>query len=297
MTSFPVSGVETPFWLPFLVALVVSFFTSMGGVSGAFLLLPFQVSVLGFTAPGVTPTNLLFNIVAIPGGAWRYLREGRMLWPLTGIMVAGTLPGVIVGGLLRIRYLPDPAGFKLFVAVVLLYVGLRLLLDLLRPARPAATAREEDWSVLLEEVGWRRLVFAFRGGRYSCPVPALFTLALLVGAVGGIYGVGGGAIIAPFLVSVFRLPVHTIAGATLLSTFATSVVGVAFFEAVAPLYAERGLAVAPDWPLGLLFGAGGALGMYLGARAQRFVAARWIKLILVATVLSVALRYLAPLLR
>ena len=34
----------------------------MGGVSGAFLLLPFQVSVLGFTSPAVSPTNLIFNI-------------------------------------------------------------------------------------------------------------------------------------------------------------------------------------------------------------------------------------------
>jgi uncharacterized membrane protein YfcA len=31
-------------WIPPLVAFVISFFTSMGGVSGAFLLLPFQMS-------------------------------------------------------------------------------------------------------------------------------------------------------------------------------------------------------------------------------------------------------------
>jgi uncharacterized membrane protein YfcA len=301
VTVFPVSGVETPLWLPFLVALVVSFFTSMGGVSGAFLLLPFQVSVLGFTTPGVTPTNLIFNIVAIPGGVWRYLREGRMLWPLAAVVVAGTLPGVVAGGLIRIRFLPDPTGFKLFVGLVLLYIGVRLALDLLRPAGArggdSGGTESQDWSVAVEETGWRRLAFRFRGERHACSVPALLGLSLLVGAVGGIYGVGGGAIIAPFLVSVFRLPVHTIAGATLLGTFVTSVAGVAFFEALAPHYAERGLAVAPDWPLGLLFGAGGTLGMYLGARAQRFVPARWIKLILLATVLAVALRYLAPLLR
>jgi len=44
---FPVSGVEVFPLIPFVVAFVVSFFTSMGGVSGAFLLLPFQVSILG----------------------------------------------------------------------------------------------------------------------------------------------------------------------------------------------------------------------------------------------------------
>ncbi|MGB8993396.1 MAG: hypothetical protein WCD80_15175 [Desulfobaccales bacterium] len=44
---FPVSGVEVN---P-LISLVISTFTSMGGVSGALLLLPFQVSILNFTKP------------------------------------------------------------------------------------------------------------------------------------------------------------------------------------------------------------------------------------------------------
>ena len=48
---FPVSGVETWLWLPPLAAFAVSFVTSMVGVSGAFLFLPFQMSALNFTAP------------------------------------------------------------------------------------------------------------------------------------------------------------------------------------------------------------------------------------------------------
>ncbi|MGO9176354.1 MAG: sulfite exporter TauE/SafE family protein, partial [Desulfobaccales bacterium] len=61
---FPVSGVEVNPLIPPLIALVVSTFTSMGGVSGGFLLLPFQVSILNFTSPAVSPTNLVYNIVA-----------------------------------------------------------------------------------------------------------------------------------------------------------------------------------------------------------------------------------------
>jgi uncharacterized membrane protein YfcA len=91
---FPVSGVEVNPIVPFAVALIVSFFTSMGGVSGAFLLLPFQVSFLNYTAPSVSATNHVFNIVAIPSGVYRYIREGRMLWPLTWAVIIGTLPGV-----------------------------------------------------------------------------------------------------------------------------------------------------------------------------------------------------------
>ena len=61
MIEFPISGVETYFWLPTLVALGISMLMAPGGLSGAFMLLPFQVSVLGFTGPAVTPTSTACN--------------------------------------------------------------------------------------------------------------------------------------------------------------------------------------------------------------------------------------------
>ncbi|MCI5136479.1 MAG: sulfite exporter TauE/SafE family protein, partial [Candidatus Electrothrix sp. AW2] len=48
---FPTADIEVQPWLPPVVAFCISFFTSMSGVSGAFLLLPFQVSYLGFSTP------------------------------------------------------------------------------------------------------------------------------------------------------------------------------------------------------------------------------------------------------
>jgi hypothetical protein len=291
---FPISGVETYLWLPPLVAFVVSFFTSMAGVSGAFVLLPFQVSVLGFTSPAVSPTNLVFNVVAIPSGVARYIREQRMVWPLTWIVVAGTLPGVIAGGFLRIHWLPDPGAFKAFVGCVLLYIGVRLAADLVRGAgtraKPAPSA--EPFHVEICETSLRRLVYRFQGQQYTCSTPGIFLLSLIVGVIGGTYGIGGGAIIAPFFVTIYKLPVHTVAGATLMGTFVTSIVGVLFYQLVAPWYGQ--IAVAPDWLLGALFGIGGFAGMYLGARMQRFVPASWIKVGLALLLVVLAVRYLHP---
>ncbi|MDH3996015.1 MAG: sulfite exporter TauE/SafE family protein, partial [Desulfobulbaceae bacterium] len=39
---FTVSGVETSIFIPPLIAFVISFFSSMAGITGAFLILPFQ---------------------------------------------------------------------------------------------------------------------------------------------------------------------------------------------------------------------------------------------------------------
>lgn len=311
---FPVSGVETLWFLPPLVALAVSTLTSMGGVSGAFLLLPFQVSVLHYTSPSVSATNFVYNIIAIPSGVYRYIREGRMAWPLTWIVIAGTLPGVLIGYYLRILYLPDPRAFKLFVGLVLLYIGGRLLWELTprsRKGKQEMKALEQRFQeqvkrlkseqskriaaglpaeAVVRTVSFtaRRVVYEFWGERFSYSTPGMFALAFFVGVVGGTYGIGGGAIIAPFCVAVFRLPVYTVAGAALMGTFLTSIAGV-FFYSVIP--AQAGLATRPDWLLGALFGAGGFAGMYLGARLQKYVPQQAIKGILGVLIVSLALRY------
>ena len=311
---FEVSGVEISPLIPFGVALVVSFFTSMGGVSGAFLLLPFQMSVLGFTSPAVSPTNLVFNIIAIPSGVYRFIKEGRMAWPLAWVITAGTLPGVFVGAIVRIKYLPDPKNFKFFAGWVLLYIGIRLLLGLIK--KGPQSGRTEDIEKKfqkssgpqkglgsLETVpGFRvetvhfsllRYTYRFYGETFTFHTAALFGLTLLVGVVGGIYGIGGGAIIAPFLVGFWNLPVYTIAGAALLGTLISSIAGVFFYVIMAPYFADTGYAISPDWLLGLCFGAGGFLGIYLGARFQKYMSAVAIKVILALVILFVAARYIS----
>jgi len=104
----------------------------MGGVSGAFLLLPFQVSVLNYTSPGASGTNFIFNVVAIPSGVYRFHKEKRIPWPLAWVIMVGTVPGIIIGYYIRIKILPDPKSFKFFVGLVLLYIGVRLFLDLFK---------------------------------------------------------------------------------------------------------------------------------------------------------------------
>lgn len=293
---FPVSGIEVNPFLPFIVAFVVSFFTSMGGVSGAFLLLPFQVSFLGYTAPSVSATNQVFNIVAIPSGVYRYIREGRMLWPLTWAVIIGTLPGVFIGAWIRIKYLPDPRDFKLFVGMVLCYIGFRMLVDLFKnkgrkPVSSKIQTAGDRHGVRVLESTMRQVIFLYDGETHKFSPPIVYAICFLVGIVGGIYGIGGGSIVAPFFVVIIGLPVYTVAGAALMGTFITSVAGVVFYQYLSWIYTD--MAVAPDWALGALFGFGGFFGMYTGARTQKYVPAKIIKGILCGCVLFVAVRYIA----
>jgi uncharacterized membrane protein YfcA len=245
---FDVAGIWVPLWVPPVVAFVISFFSSMVGVSGAFLLVPFQMSVLGYVTPSVSATNLVFNLVAIPGGVWRYAQEKRVDWRLAWMIAAGTLPGLLAGWWLRLHWLLEPHTFKLFVGLLSLWLAVRLLW----PRRvPAIASRHSPAS------GTRKL--------------PIWAAALAIGVIGGAYGIGGGSIMAPVLVVVFGLELHAVAGAALFGTLATSVVGVAVYQF---LPAPPGIEARPDWALGILFGAGGAAGMYVGARTQKRVPRR-----------------------
>ncbi|MGW1279286.1 sulfite exporter TauE/SafE family protein [Streptomyces tsukubensis] len=221
-----------------IAGLLIAVVTAPVGVSGAVFLLPIQLSVLAVPNPAVTPTNLLFNVVAGPGALWRHRRTGALRTPLTRRLVLGTLPGVVIGAVIRVFALPGPAVFRLLIAGLLLPLGLWLCVRTLRPVGDRPVAEPSARTVT--------------------------GLAVAVGVIGGIYGIGGGSLTGPVLVG-RGMPVSRVAPAALAATFATSIVGAATF---ALLSLTSSGDIAPDWYLGLACGLGGLIGGYLGARLQ-----------------------------
>lgn len=221
-----------------LLAFCLAAVTTPVGVSGAVFLVPVQVSVLQTPSPALTPTNLLYNLVAIPGALLRFHQERRLSNPLTRLLVLGTLPGVIVGAIVRVEFLAGPEAFYLVIAAVLTPLGAWLASSRRRRERPT--------------------------GSPPLAPGAIASLALFVGVIGGIYGIGGGSILGPLLVGL-GFSVAQVSAAALTATFLTSVAGVASYG-VLSLTAEG--SIAPNWALGLCLGLGGLAGGYLGVHLQ-----------------------------
>ncbi|UZI31605.1 sulfite exporter TauE/SafE family protein [Streptomyces sp. VB1] len=254
--------------LGFAAGLLISVATAPVGVSGAVFLLPVQISVLGVPSPAVTPTNLLYNVVAGPGALLRHHRAGTLRGPLTRLLVLGTVPGVVVGAVIRVVAVPGPSVFRLLIAVLLLPLGGWLCLRTLRRASRTAPDREPS-------------------------ARAVTRLAMAVGVAGGIYGIGGGSLLGPILVG-RGMPVAKVAPAALAATFVTSAVG-------AGTYALLSLTttgdIAPYWSLGLACGLGGLCGGYLGARLQPRLPETALRLLLGVLALGVGGLYAVQLLR
>ena len=203
-------------------------------------------------------------MVATPGALFRYWRQGQTGERLALLLIAGTVPGVIAGSVIRVELLPGTRVFDLVVAAVLVPLG-----SWLTVTRPASA---ED------------------SGRPARPIPAplLLVLAAVVGCVGGIYGIGGGSILAPILIGTGRHPAQ-VAPAALATTLVTSVAGVITF---ALLSLHRPGSVAPDLDIGIALGVGGLAGAYTGARLQSHLPDALIRRLVGVLVITIGARYL-----
>jgi uncharacterized membrane protein YfcA len=246
----------------FLAGLLVATVTTPAGVSGAVLLLPVQVSLLGVPSPAVTPTNLIFNLFATPSGVLRYrrLQRGSIASPLAIRLLAGTVPGVVVGAVIRVEWLSGQQAFYLAAGAVLALLGAMLVVR-----RPAPAEQRLDMAT----------------------VPPI---AACVGVVGGIYGIGGGSFLAPILI-LGGYTAYTVAPAALLSTLAASVVGVVTFVVLGATSNAAG-PISPDWGVGVAAGAGGVIGAYIGAGLQSRIPEPLLRRLLGWTALLIAARYL-----
>jgi hypothetical protein len=237
------------------IAFAVATLTTPAGISGAVFLVPVQVSILGAANPALTPTNLLYNVIAIPGALAGYrARDVR----LVRLLAAATAPGIVVGAVLRVTVLAGSQAFFVVIACVLLPLGIALALD---------------WPLRLGPPTRRRIA----------------PIAAAVGLVGGIYGIGGGSILAPILVGT-GLSVVAVAPAALAATFIASAIGVLAFALLSIVGNGQ---IAPDWPLGIALGLGGLAGGYCGARLQPRIPESTIRVLLGVLSVLLAVRYAA----
>ena len=145
--------------LGFAAGIVIATVTAPVGVSGAVFLLPVQLTMLGVPNPAVTPTNLLYNVIAGPGALLRYRRSGHLRGPLARLLLLGTIPGVVLGAVIRVFVLPGPQAFRVVAGLTLLALGLWLIKRTVAPSPGRTLTRR-----------------------------SMGALALCVGVVGGVYG-------------------------------------------------------------------------------------------------------------
>lgn len=266
---------------------VVGFVSGLFGIGGGFLMTPLLI-FLGIP-PAVAVATQAAPIVAssttsLIGAVRRQALDHR----LGAILVAGGFAGSVLG--VWFFAAARRAG-QLDLIIVLSYVTLFTVvgsLMLKESIREAWTKRRGGSARPRRRAGehapylaWPLRMRFYRSKLYMSVIPIL-GLSLFVGFAGALLGIGGGFIIVPALLYIFRVPTNVVVGTSQLQIFFTTLVALI-------LHAVANQAV--DLVLALLLVVGGVFGAQFGARMGRNLRAELFRFLLALLLLAVGLRF------
>ena len=227
-------------WLQDVLAVLsgggVGFSLGLIGGGGSILAVPLLLYVVGIrdahVAIGTSALAVSANAFGNLLGHWR---AGNVKWPCAATFAVSGIIGAAIGS--SVGKLVDGQKLLFLFALAMIAVGAAML-------RPRATAGNPDVRITPS--------IAIR----------IVAIGLVVGAVSGFFGIGGGFLIVPGLMLGSGMPILNAIGSSLLS------VGT-FGLTTAVNYAYSGLI---DWSIALLFIVGGIGGGIGGMRAANRLA-------------------------
>ena len=287
----PVAGMPVSVLLMLGLGAAVGFISGLFGIGGGFLMTPLLI-FLGIP-PAIAVGSQTAQIVASSTtSSLAAFRRDALDFKLAGVLIAGGLLGSVLGvwffGAVR------RAG-QLDLVIVVSYVSLfsvvggLMLKESVRefvagrrggPARPRRRAGEHA-----AYLGWPLRMRFHRSKLYASIIP-LLGLALFVGVVGALLGIGGGFIVVPALLYLFRVPTAIVVGTSQFQILCTGL-------AALILHAVANGAV--DLVLAIILILGGVFGAQFGARAGRNLRADLFRFLLALMLLAVGLRFLLEL--
>jgi uncharacterized membrane protein YfcA len=209
---------------------------ALGG-GGSVLTVPALVFVLGLTAQAATTASLVIVGITALVAAFGHARSGHVQWRSGLLLAAAGVPASLAGTTLN-RLVSENVLLLAFAALMLLAaVGM-----LVQPPKNGAGA--DGQPAAERDRSQRRLWLRLAGA------------GLLIGALTGFFGVGGGFVIVPVLVVALNFPIASAVG--------TSLVVIALNAAVA-LAARMGQGEL-DWSVIVPFTAAAVLASLVGTR-------------------------------
>ncbi|MBN1572396.1 MAG: sulfite exporter TauE/SafE family protein [Deltaproteobacteria bacterium] len=221
---------EDFYFLSFFAGVLIAMMVTLTGIGGGILWSPFLMVVYKFSPEKAITTALFIQMVGMLGGAYQYLRSGRVDIRLALLYTAFALPMVVLGS-----FLGERVGEKvLTVSLGLVAIGVAVLF-----------ISGDDWYG--EEVKKRaEIKTALRYG----------VVPLVTSVLSGMLSVGVGDFIVPVMVKKLKLSMEVAIGTALAIMFV-----VVAFGAFSHLLFEG----SASWPV-LLWAAGGVLlGGFLGS--------------------------------
>jgi uncharacterized membrane protein YfcA len=288
----PIAGMSINILFLSGLGALVGFMSGLFGVGGGFIMTPLMM--MAGIPPAVAAASDSNQIVAgASSGAYAHWRLRNVDFKMGLVLLIGGVVGGTIGVQL-VKLLRELGNIEfvmklLYVLMLSLIGGLMFMesLSTLRRSRslpaPSAPVRERKPSI------WSRLPlqvhFAQSNLRTSVIFP--FLIALFVGALAALLGVGGGFIMVPAMIYVIGMPTIVAVGTDLFQIVITTA-NITFQQAVTNQTVDLLLAMV------LLIGS--TIGAQFGARVGRLLRGEQIRILLATIVLLFAVKFILDLL-
>ena len=219
---------------------LVGFTLGLIGGGGSILAVPLLVYVVGVSSPHVAiGTSAIAVAASAAANLAGHARARTVKWGCALVFAVSGMAGAAIGA--QVGKMVDGARLLSLFGALMVIIGVLML-------RPRKSAGDPDVKLTAET--------------RATLLPWLIGGGVVVGALSGFFGIGGGFLIVPGLIGATAMPLINAIGSSLVSV-------TAFGATTAASYAWSGLV---DWPLAFLFIAGGALGGFAGTRLARHLA-------------------------
>ncbi|MFC4076205.1 sulfite exporter TauE/SafE family protein [Salinithrix halophila] len=206
-------------WILILVGLVSGTVGSLVGLGGGIITVP-ALLFLASTFPEysqITPqvavgTSLVLVIITALSSTFSYLRQKRVDFSSGLVFFVGSGPGAVLGAYLTNFF--NPESFNIGFGILMILVA--ALLTFQNRLKPP----EVKWSVERKFIDAKGNIY-----RYGYHRPTALGMAFVVGTVSSLFGIGGGALMMPVMVLLFRFPPHVATATSMLLIFLSSVMG------------------------------------------------------------------------
>ncbi|HJE01087.1 uncharacterized protein ACUW9N_000023 [Staphylococcus auricularis] len=191
---------------------------SLVGIGGGIIIVPTLVylgvehDLLNDITPQIAiGTSSVILIVTGLSSTLGYLKTKQVDVKNGSIFLFGLLPGSLIGTFIS-RYLTLDS-FNLYFGIFLIFVAALLIVrNKLKPIKYFAKEKYEKTYIDAE------------GHTYHYHVPPFvaFATTLVIGLITGLFGIGGGALMTPLMLIVFRFPPHVAVGTSMMMIFFSS---------------------------------------------------------------------------
>jgi uncharacterized membrane protein YfcA len=213
---------------------LVGFTLGLVGGGGSIMAVPLLVYVVGVASPHVAIGTSAIAVAASAGANLiGHSRAHTVKWPCAMVFALSGIAGAAGGA--QLGKMVDGTRLLTLFGLLMIVVGVVML-------RPRKSGGDPDVRLTRETM--------------PTLLPRLIGTGLVVGALSGFFGIGGGFLIVPGLIGATAMPLINAIGSSLVSV-------TAFGLTTAASYSWSGLV---DWPLAGLFVLGGALGGIIGTK-------------------------------